>query len=123
MLLPVLEKWRNKRQEHFIVIPLNSSNEILKARVIAIGTLNGVGVHPRDVFWQAIKCNAAAIVVAHNHPSGCSMPSVEDELMTERLCKASEIMGIPLLDHVIVTKDSYYSFKADGKIESAQANR
>jgi len=118
MLLPVLKKWRNKRQEHFIVCTLTTSNELIKANTITIGIVNSVMVHPREVFWQAIKYNAASIVVAHNHPSGDCTPSVEDELMTMKLLKASKIMEIPLLDHVIVTKDSYYSFKEDGKIKN-----
>ncbi len=92
------------------------SNKLIKASVIAIGTASAVMVHPREVFWEAIKCNATAIAVAHNHPSGVSEPSLEDELMTDELCQASKIMKIPLLDHIIVTKDSYYSFYADGKI-------
>jgi len=116
MLLPVLNKWRCKRQEHFIVCSFASSNKLIKASVIAIGTASNVIVHPREVFWQAIKCNATAIVVAHNHPGGTADPSCEDEIITNELCQASKIMKIPLLDHIIVTKDSYYSFYANGKI-------
>jgi len=120
MLLPVLKKWSNKRQEHFIVCTFTSSNELIKAKVITIGTVNNVMVHPREVFWEAIIKNAASIVLAHNHPSGNTFPSEQDERITEQLCEASKIMGIPILDHVIFAKNgNYYSFQENGKIDNS----
>lgn len=116
MLLPTLRKWCNKRQEHFIVCTFSNSNRLIRASVVTIGTVNTVIVHPREVFWRAIKDNAYAIAVAHNHPGNVAFPSMEDDKITHELCEASKILKIPLLDHIIFTKDGYYSFRNAGKI-------
>ena len=81
-----------------------------------IGTLNGVSIHPRDVFSIAVRWNAHAILVAHNHPSGSSAPSKRDVELTWGLYGAGKMMGIPLLDHLILTVRSHYSFADNGKL-------
>ena len=112
-----IEKLKDFKKEYFIAVFLDSKNKIIKDEVISIGTLNSSLVHPREVFKPAVLANAAAIIVAHNHPSGDCTPSGEDIAMTKRLKEASEIMGIPLLDHLVVSGDGcYYSFAEHGQI-------
>lgn len=101
----------NASQEIFWVLPLDARRRPLADPIsVALGTVNGVRVHPRDVFSLAVRWNAHSIVVAHNHPSGCASPSKADKELTWGLFAAGELMGIPLLDHVIFTDKSYYSF-------------
>jgi DNA repair protein RadC len=99
----------NPDQETCVVVCVNVRNCLIDAHVVAIGTVHSVEVHPRDVFRHAIRCNAAWIVVAHNHPSGDPTPSQEDVTLTRRLQQAGELLGIPLVDHVVVTTDSHRS--------------
>ena len=97
---------------------MNAVNEVIAVRIVTIGLLNQSLVHPREVFWWAIKDNAAYIVLAHNHPSENNNPSNEDLEITAKLVEASKIMGIDILDHIIFSKNGYYSFRDDGKLES-----
>jgi DNA repair protein RadC len=83
---------------------------------VAIGSLSAAVVHPREVFKPAILANAAAVIVAHNHPSGDPEPSQEDKLLTRKLVLAGEALGIQVLDHVILGYERYYSFKDDGAL-------
>ncbi len=110
-----LQEYKMKKQEYFIVITLDGANHIINNRVVFIGTLNRSLVHPREVFADALTDRAAAIIVAHNHPSGVLEASREDIAITQRLKEASKILGINLLDHIIFTNDGYFSF-ADEKI-------
>ena len=103
-------------REHFKVIHLNTKNQVLKVETTAIGILNSSPVHPREVFKEAIKMSSAGIVVAHNHPSGDPTPSQDDLLLTTRLCEAGEVIGIPIIDH-IVFGDTYVSLKERGQIK------
>jgi DNA repair protein RadC len=84
---------------------------VIKDEIISIGILNASIVHPREVFKSAIKESANSIILVHNHPSGDSEPSVEDKEITERLMEAGELLDIKVLDHVIIGKDNYHSFK------------
>ncbi len=102
--------------EKFIGVFLNTKNEVIGWEVISIGSLNASIVHPREVFSRAIKRSAACMLVVHNHPSGHVTPSKEDVLVTTRLSEAGEIMGIPLIDHIIVSKNDYYSFKQENQL-------
>jgi DNA repair protein RadC len=111
-----LREFANKKQEHFITITLDGASHIIEKRVVFIGTLNQSLVHPREVFADAISDRAASIIIAHNHPSGQLKPSYEDEAVTRRLKEVSKIVGIELLDHVIVSKEGFYSFKDEGLI-------
>jgi len=92
-----------KTQEHFLVISLNAAAEVIKCRTITIGLLNHSLVHAREVFRDAIKDNASAIICVHNHPSGNLTPSSQDIAITKMLHDAGEIIGISLLDHLIVS--------------------
>ncbi len=108
--------WRRLRprmigltQEIFIVIAINARGAVMEEYEIARGTLCRVDVHPRDVFRPLIRSAAAAAVVAHNHPSGDLEPSNEDVALTHRLRSIGDLVGIPIVDHVIVTDDGYRS--------------
>lgn len=98
-------------KEHVIALFLNTKNIPLGYELISIGSLNASIIHPREVFKGAILANAHAIILIHNHPSGDSTPSNEDILITNRIKKASEILGIELLDHIIIGFDNYTSLK------------
>ena len=110
-VVPVLLKYKNKQQEHFIVITLNGASAIIKTRVITKGLLNRALVHPREVFRPAIADNAMAIIIAHNHPSGNSSPSPEDKNITERLKQAGDVLGIQVLDHIIIGRDDWWEWR------------
>lgn len=99
------------QQENFMILLLDSKNRIVKDEVISIGTLNASIIHPREVFKSAIRESANSIILVHNHPSGDPNPSLEDEQITEKLFEAGELLNIKVLDHVIVGKDKFYSFK------------
>lgn len=105
---------REGRKERFVAFYLNARSQLLYSEVVSVGTLSASLVHPREVFAPALEHAAAAIVVAHNHPSGDTTPSAEDKDATRRLCRAGELMGIPVLDHLIVAESGFYSFKENG---------
>jgi DNA repair protein RadC len=96
-------------QEVFLVLGLDAKNTVLEDLEISRGTLTGVDVHPRDVFRPLIRMSAAAAIVAHNHPSGDPQPSQEDIELTRRLRQAGDVIGIPILDHIILAGDRYSS--------------
>ncbi|HDY73013.1 MAG TPA: JAB domain-containing protein [Candidatus Jorgensenbacteria bacterium] len=106
-----LTELRNSKKEHFVALYLNARDQLVHKETISIGTLNANLVHPREIFEPALKYLAANITVAHNHPSGDPKPSEDDLEITKRLVKAGKMMGIELLDHVIVSKNSHFSFK------------
>lgn len=106
-----------KDQEHFKVLFLDGSHSVIDERIVTIGLVNFCQVHPREVFRPAIACNAVAIICAHNHPSGKLTPSEEDRAMTKRLKSAGDVVGIKLIDHVIVGRQSgFYSFATEGDL-------
>lgn len=111
-----LKDIRDNKKEHFVVFFLDVRNQEIRREIISVGTLNASLVHPREVFEPAILHNAAQILIAHNHPSGNPEPSTEDLDLTKRLKDAGSLMGIELIDHVIVTKDSHLSLKQAGKL-------
>lgn len=98
------------KKEHFVVVSLDTRNNIIGIDKVSIGTLNAGLVHPRETFEIAIKRHAASIILSHNHPSGDSTPSDEDIKVTAKLQEAGKLMGIEVLDHIIIGKDSYFSF-------------
>lgn len=110
-VFPLIRHFAERKQEHFLCISLNGANEVLSIRVVTIGLLNSTQVHPREVFADVISERAAAVIVAHNHPSGQLVPSKEDIKVTEDLNSASKILGIRLLDHIIFSKTGFYSFQ------------
>ena len=109
-IVPFVKNYAVCEKEHFLLVTLNGGHEIIQIHVITVGTLNRTLIHPREVFTVAMRDNAAAIIVSHNHPSGNCSPSEEDIEITDVLAKVSVIMGIELLDHVIVSRESYFSF-------------
>ncbi len=111
-----LKEYTTKKQEYFISITLDGASHIIEKRVLFIGTLNQSLVHPREVFADAIADRAAGIIVAHNHPSNTPTPSDADRAITKRLQEVATLIGIEFLDHVILTKDSYYSFNEEGEL-------
>lgn len=113
-VLPFISYIAVKSQEYFVCINLNGGNKIISNRVVTIGLVDQALVHPREVFSEVIREKAAKIIVAHNHPAGTSNPSDEDVRITKSLVKASEILGINLLDHIIITGEQYFSFREEG---------
>lgn len=111
VLLPILA---HQYQELFVAILLSAKHQIQNIVEISRGTLTSSLVHPREVFRPAVKNAAAAVIVAHNHPSGDPKPSKEDRALTERLCRCGQELGIQLLDHVILGDDAYISFADEG---------
>lgn len=110
------EKIGKKKKEHFVILALDSRNNLISINDVSIGTLNASLVHPREVFEPAIRFLAAQILIAHNHPSGDPDPSQDDLVITKRLVEAGKILGIEVVDHVIVAKDRFLSFKDQGLI-------
>ena len=101
-------------QEHFVVLFLNTKNQVLHKKTIFIGSLNASIVHPREIFREAVKRSAASIICAHNHPSGVPTPSPEDIDVTTRLMEAGLIIGIDLIDHIIIGDHQFISMKEKG---------
>ena len=102
---------REKTREHLMAIYLNARSEMIFKKPMFIGTLNANLVHPREIFAEALRQNAASVILAHNHPSGDAEPSEDDLEITKRLIEAGKIMGIDVLDHIIITKTKVFSFK------------
>ncbi len=105
-------------REQFMVLLLNTKNRIIGTNVVSIGSLNASIVHPREVFRPAILAPCAAVILAHNHPSGDPSPSMEDMELTKRLDEAGKILGIKVLDHVVIGETSYFSFKEKGLMQA-----
>lgn len=108
--LPHLKFIRNKKQEHFVCLSLDSGCHLIRRRVVTIGLLDRVMAHPREVFAGPLQDRAAYVIVAHNHPSGEPEPSGHDIALTQQLVAAGQILGLILRDHVIVTRNDHYSF-------------
>lgn len=109
-----LERYKNKRNEHFFVVTLDGAHAVIAVRIVSIGLLNRTVVHPREVFIHAIRDNSAAVICVHNHPSGSLSPSSEDLEITRRLREAGDILGIAMLDHLIISKNGFYSMVEHG---------
>ena len=108
-----LSDMRDLKKEHFVALYLNAKNQLVHKETISMGTLNANLVHPREVFEPALKYSAAQIIAAHNHPSGDPKPSEDDLEVTKRLTEAGKMMGIEMMDHVVISKNSYFSFKEE----------
>jgi DNA repair protein RadC len=111
-----LEDQIDQDKEHFYVMHLNSHRRINLVELVAIGTLTGATIHPRETYRRAVIEGSGSIIIAHNHPSGDPTPSEADILITKQLREAGEILQILLLDHIIVTPTQFYSF-LDNKTE------
>ena len=122
-VLPLLQRWRNRRQENCLAIALNGAHEVIKVHHITKGLVNKTIVHPRECFHPIIKDLAVAVIFVHNHPSGSALSSPEDDQITKNMSMAAEILGITMLDHIIITpKDNYYSYRQDGKLPTKHGN-
>jgi len=111
-----LIEYRDKKKEHFVIFYLDSRNQEIKREIISVGSLNANLVHPREVFEPAVRNLVAQIILAHNHPSGDPEPSEDDLEMTKRLVESGKILGIEVVDHIIITKTGFMSFKEKGLI-------
>lgn len=111
-------KIKDKAKEHFKLILLNTRNKIIGISTVSIGTLDSSLVHPREVFKEAIAHNAYSVILAHNHPSGDPEPSEDDITITRRLIEAGKILGIEVTDHIIISKNGFFSFKEKGLIRT-----
>jgi DNA repair protein RadC len=109
----VRDSVRGTRRESFWVVLLDVRHRVLGLHSVTTGLVDATPVHPREVFAPAIRDGALAVVVAHNHPSGDPQPSAEDRAVTDRLRDVGNLVGIPMLDHVVVGTDRYYSFAED----------
>jgi len=108
----IRQGYADRDREAFIVLLLDVKHRVIAEEVVTIGILDGSLIHPREVFKAAVAGGAAAIIIAHNHPSGDPKPSGQDAEVTKRLCKAGEVLGIPVVDHVIVgSTGAHFSFR------------
>lgn len=102
-------------QEEFWALALTSAYEIIDMKRLFLGTVDSCNVHPRDIFRFAIEKNASRLIIAHCHPNGNPSPSFQDIKLTKRITRAARLLGIPLIDHIILTRHSYSSM-ADDKL-------
>jgi DNA repair protein RadC len=103
-----------EKRELFVVILLDVKGQVICHEVVAIGTLSQALIHPREVFYPAIRHKASSLILAHNHPSGDPTPSVQDFEVTEKLINAGKMMNIPVFDHIIIGDSSYISLRQKG---------
>ena len=109
-----LKDIRDHKKEHFVIFYLDARNQEIQKETISVGILNANLIHPREVFEPAVRSSAAQILIAHNHPSGDTEPSDDDVKVTKNLIEAGKILGIEIIDHVIISKNSFLSLKAEG---------
>jgi DNA repair protein RadC len=113
----LVRHYANRKQEYFICISLNGAHEALAVRVITVGLVNRTLVHPREVFADALSDRACAVLCAHNHPSGATEPSKEDDEVTKSLKRAADVLGLNFLDHVIFTENAYFSYRQAKRLD------
>ena len=106
-----VDQLQDKKKEHFYALFLDTKNRIIAEDLVSVGILDASIIHPREVFKSAIKASSNSVILVHNHPSGDCTPSKADEEVTELLYNAGDILGINVLDHIIIGKNNYYSFK------------
>lgn len=116
-VVPFLIHYGDRAQETFLSVLLNGANEIIRIRPVTTGLLNRTLIHPREVFADAVRLRANAVIAAHNHPSGRLTPSEDDKKITEALRKAGDLLGIKILDHIVFNGRDYFSFLEHGLIE------
>lgn len=108
--------FKDKKQEYFYALYFNNKQELINKKLLFVGTINRSVVHPREVFKEAYLLSASSIICMHNHPSGDINPSIQDINFTKSLYEIGKIQGIPVVDHIIVSDNSYYSFYEDNNI-------
>ena len=119
-VLKLVEDMRNKKQEHFITLTLNGASTLIEKRTVFIGTVTESIVHPREIFADAITDRASGIIFVHNHPLDDPQPSNADIAITNRLCEVAKVVGIEVIDHIIVSKDDYFSFQRKGLLNKKE---
>ncbi|NWF51904.1 MAG: DNA repair protein RadC [Nitrospirae bacterium] len=112
----VKQKLQDKKKEHFLILSLDTRNNLKKISTVSKGTLDANLVHPREVFKEAIQSLASSIILVHNHPSGNPEPSEADIEITKRIQETGRIVGIDVLDHIIIADNNSFSFKEKGII-------
>lgn len=115
-VVKLFDHLKNEKKEHFCAVYLNSKNRVLCTRTIHIGTVNMSIASPRELFREAIREGAASLIAVHNHPSGDPSPSIEDIQITQKLKESGRLLGIPIIDHLILGQQCYYSFQEKGSI-------
>lgn len=115
-VIPFSQHYTLMPTEHFITVTVNGAKEILSTRVVSVGTINKALIHPREVFANAVSEYASGIICCHNHPCGQCYPSNADIDSTKILQKAAKILGIVFMDHIIITKEDYFSFLEHGML-------
>lgn len=113
-----MEKMRHEEQEQMVCMMLDTKNQLLGEKIISKGTVNSSLVSPRDLLLAALRYRAVYIILVHNHPSGNPMPSKDDILFTQRIQDACNLTDIPLLDHIIIGDQKYFSFREEGLLEN-----
>ncbi len=113
----VKDELENELQEKFLAIYLNTRKYVVEKKIIFIGTVNNSNVTARDVFRDAVRCNACAMIIVHNHPAGSISPSFDDVKLTNEFIRLGRLLGIQVIDHLIIGKNNYYSFReSDGDL-------
>jgi DNA repair protein RadC len=102
--------------ESFQVVMLNRNNRLIGVSKISVGSVGGTVADPKKIFQTALKANASGVVICHNHPSGSTTPSSNDKEITQDCVSAGKVLRLPVLDHIILTRDSYFSFSDEGLI-------
>ena len=113
----LMPRLRYEGNEKFVVMLLDSKNQLIKMQQVSEGSLNATEVHPREVFAPAVLHRAACVLAAHNHPSGDPAPSREDRRLTSALKETGIVMGKPLIDHIIIGDGRYFSFRENGYLD------
>lgn len=111
-----MERMRHEKQERLLALFFDSKCRLLSDVVMSIGSVTTTFVSPREIFLTALRCNTVQIILLHNHPSGNAQPSEEDDEVTKRMKECGELLGIPLVDHIILGDQSYYSYRAHKRI-------
>lgn len=119
-VLKLVEDIRNKKQEHFITLTLNGASNLIEIRTVFIGTVTESIIHPREIFADAITDRASGIIFVHNHPLDDPQPSDVDIAITKKLCEVARLIGIEVVDHVIVSKDNFFSFQSEGLLNKKE---
>ena len=104
-------------QEKFLVVYLDTAFHIIDHRTLFIGTIHSSAVYPREVFKEALLLNSTNIILAHNHPSGELVPSVQDMMLTKKMVRAGRLMGVAVIDHIIISQNGFFSFERQGLME------
>lgn len=111
------EPMPHRNREHLWTVSLNQIKQVLHIELVSLGTVNKVMAEPMEVFSTPLQKRAVSLILVHNHPSGQLFPSLEDKMVTQQLAKCGKMLKLPLLDHVIISEEGYYSFAENGLLE------